>query len=156
MIKVGPVLNKTAKTPLSPKPCLILDGDCAVYEGDTLCEKIHIIGAVSAARGYPLSGEYGELACNVRAVLDDGTECVFPIRNGIELTTVFKTYRSSRIDPRADSAERFMEFSYDKSYEQYVINELILPLGGVKHLRRVEIIGGNNGYAILNYEIFTE
>ena len=156
VIRVGPVLKEKGTLPIETTPRLILGEDKLVYTGDALCERVHLIGAVSASIGYPISREYGELAATVRVIFEEGDALVYQMKNGIGITTVYATLRSSRIDPRGDDLSRFMEFSYDKSYEQYIINALTLELGGARRVRRVEIEGSGNGYAILNYGVIIE
>ena len=150
---VPPVLEREEIEGLACIPTVLGDGMTVIYEGDHLTDRVTLLGAVSFHRGYPISGEFGETAAAVTVICEDGEER-FPIRNGRELTTVFATISSSRIDPRADRAPRFAEFSYDKNFEWYLINRLDLPLNGLRRVRRIEITSADRGYTVLTYGCF--
>ena len=152
-IKNPPEIRAEDACGLSPTPAVLVDGNSLVYEGEGKAEKITVIGAVSFNKGYPISSNLGEEAAEVTVEFDDG-EKRFVIRNGRELTTVFATAGSSRIDPLADNAPRFAELSYDLNFEQYVINKLELSWNETKTVRRVTISSLNKGYQILTYGVF--
>jgi hypothetical protein len=156
VIKVGPVFESTKDFDIFSEPLVLSDGEKIKFGGKADVNSVYVLGSVSLSLGYPLSGEYGEMAATVRVTFDDGTVEDYPIRNAIELTTVFKTYRSSRIDPIAERAERFLEFSYDKSFEMYVMNKLEIKFNERKNIRALEIISENNGYAVLTYGVFVK
>ena len=154
-LKTPPVLAREEIAGISCIPTVLTDGTTLTYEGEYKTDRVTLLGAVSFHKGYPISGEFEEVAATVTVVYEGG-EARFPIRNGRELTTVFASIASSRIDPRADLAPRFAEFSYDKNFELYLINRLTLPLGGEKKVTRVEITSANRGYTLLTYGCFAE
>lgn len=153
-IKNLPILHSKEAEDLgiSPVPAMLTDENRLVYKGSRDTATITLIGAVSISKGYPISGALGEEAALVTVVYEGG-EQIFSLRNGRELTTVFATIGSSRIDPRADKAPRLAEFSYDLNYEQYIINRLTLELDSVRSVKRVEISSLGNGYSVLIYGI---
>lgn len=153
VIKNPPQLKHEAVRGISLIPAILEDDQSLIYEGDCKTDKITIIGAVSFNKGYPISGKLGDDAAIVTVTFDNGEES-FVIRNGRELTTVFATIGSSRIDPRADNAPRLAEFSYDLNFEQYVINKLELYLGNIRTVKRVTISSLSNGYQLLTYGVF--
>ena len=153
IIKNLPVLKDEVASGLSPIPAVLCDGEKLVYSADAETEKITLIGAVSVNKGYPISGDLGEEAATLKVKFDGGEQS-FPIRNGRELTTVFASIGSSRIDPRADNAKRFAELSYDKNFEQYVINRVDFCLEAKKNIKEIEIVSNSQGYDILVYGIF--
>ena len=154
-LKIPPILRREEIAGISLTPAILGNGGCFAYEGAVETDAITLIGATSFNRGYPISGALGEVAAELVVYCEDG-EQRFPIRNGRELTTVFSSAGSSRIDPRADRAPRIAELSYDRNFEQYVINRLTLPLGGVKHVQRVELISADRGYQVLVYGVFAD
>lgn len=154
-LKTPPVLEREEIAGLSLTPTVLTDGMTLTYKGDYLTDSITLIGAVSFHKGYPISGAFEETAATVTVVYEGGAQR-FSIRNGRELTTVFASLASSRIDPRADMAPRFAEFSYDKNFELYVINRLTLPLNGEKKVQRVEITSADHGYTMLTYGCFAK
>jgi hypothetical protein len=84
----------------------------------------------------------------------DGKTEEVVLRNGIEITTPFTTYSSSKINPIAEKTERFAEFSYDKNFENYLINRLDLSLGQKRRIVKITVSSCNNGYMLLTYGIF--
>jgi len=108
---------------------------------------------VGFMRGYPISGALGEEMARVKVVYDGGEQS-FVLRNGREVTTVFTTIGSSRIDPVADLAPRAAELSYDLNFEQYAVNLLTLELDEVKNVRFVEISALKSDCGLLFYGCF--
>lgn len=114
---------------------------------------IALYGLCSLNKGYPLGGEYGEAALEVIMESVDG-ECIRKtLRNGQELTTVFMTNGSSRIEPFAENAQRFASFGYDKNFEIYVMNRLEIPVICQDRLAKITVRSLNRGYEVLLYGI---
>jgi hypothetical protein len=153
-LKNPPVLE-CEELPNISTPAILGNSQKLVYEGEYKTDTITLIGATSFNKGYPISGELGEEAARITVVYEGGEQSC-TVRNGRELTTVFSTIGSSRIDPRADNAPRFAELSYDLNFEQYVINRLTLKLDSVKAVKRVEISSLDKGYQILSYGVFAK
>ena len=154
VIKVGPVCEKPPIDGMYCEPLVLTGADKISFSADEKFDGITIIGGVSATVGYPLSGERGECAATLRLNFEGGDSIDLSLRNGIEVTSVYTTYRSSRINPVAERAERFAEFSYDKSFECYVINKIVIPFNERKRVASAELLGADNGYALLTYGIF--
>lgn len=154
-LKNPPVLKREEISGISLTPAILGNSQKLIYVGEYQTDSITLIGATSFNKGYPISGELGEEAAKLTVVFEDGEQS-FPIRNGRELTTVFSTIGSSRIDPRADNAPRFAELSYDLNFEHYVINRLTIQLDSIKTIKRVEISSLDNDYQILIYGIFAK
>ena len=152
VIKVGPVCKNLGGIPIYERP--LVANARKVSLGGARASGISVLGCVSATRGYPLSGEYGEVCGEIEIEFEDGERMTKPLRNGIEITTVLTTYRSSRIDPRAECAERFAEFSYDKSFEAYVMNKLDIELGGEREIKSLKIRSTDKNYTIITYGVY--
>jgi hypothetical protein len=117
-----------------------------------LCDGVILLGGTDIVSGYPLSGAYGEKVAELKVKFASGKESCYPLRNGIEITTAFATYRSSRIDPRASGAERFMEFSYNGSFERYVMNKTVFEFDTAEKVESAELIG-TDGHIVLTYAL---
>ena len=152
-ISVGPVCEKAPFEFVNNVPEVLCDDDRISYTHGESCDGVIILGGVSATVGYPLSGDYGETCATLTLTFESGERRVYPIRNGMELTTVYSTYRSSRINPIASAAKRFMEFSYDGSFERYVINKIDINLGKTEKVLSAELKSKNAGYALLIYAL---
>lgn len=114
---------------------------------------IALYGLCSLNKGYPLGGEYGEAALEVIMESASG-ECIRKtLRNGQELTTVFMTNGSSRIEPFAENAQRFASFGYDKNFEIYVMNRMEIPVICQDRIARIIVRSLNKGYEVLLYGI---
>ena len=152
-IKHGPVCEAVPYDAMSKVPYVLCDGDVISYKLDSVCDGVIILGGVSAERGYPISGVYGEVCATLTLSLESGEKLCYPIRNGMELSTVYSTYRSSRIDPIASRAPRYMELSYDGSYERYVINKIDIKLDKTARVTSASLRSEASGYATLTYAV---
>lgn len=154
LLKKGPVLKDFA--PLCAVPLLLQDGTDYTVDCNSTAETITVYGMTDFQKGYPLGGEYGELAATMTVTYADGSAASFQWRNGIEITTVFALHNSSRIDPIAERAERAALFGYEKNFEQYVLNRAVFRVDPQKTIRGISITSANHGYAVLVYGIETK
>lgn len=152
-ITVGPVLQKQEVAGMVKTPYVLSDNTTLTFEGDISTDTVTVLGAVSAPKGYPLGGEYGEAAAEVIVQYDNAEER-FTLRNGWEFTAAFTVVGSSRIEPHAVCARPFARFSYDKNFENYLINRLDLKLSDRKAVKRITLRSLNRGYDMLIYGIF--
>lgn len=154
-LKVGPMLLREEIPGISLTPAVLGDRDTLVYSCNKRAKEITLIGLTSINKGYPIGGVLGEDVARVKIFCSGGVKEVV-LRNGRETTTVFSTIASSRIEPIADLAMRFAEFSYDKNFEKYVINKLTIPLCEEDLIDRVEISSLSHGYALLIYGVLAK
>ena len=154
-LTVGPRLEKEEIRGISLTPNILADGPDLIYEGNVDAEKITLLGLTGFNRGYPISGGFEDEVVRVKVYFEDGEQSVI-LRNGREITTVFATIGSSRIDPIADGAPRFASFSYDLNYEQYVINRFEIRFDSVKKIKRVTLSLLDGNYQILIYGVFVK
>ncbi|MBO4972361.1 MAG: hypothetical protein J6D45_06065 [Clostridia bacterium] len=154
-LKVGPVLLREEIPGISLTPAVLGDRDTLVYSCNKRAKEITLIGLTSINKGYPIGGVLGEEVARVK-IFCSGSVKEILLRNGREMTTVFSTIASSRIEPVADLSMRFAEFSYDKNFEKYVINKLTIPLCEEDLIDRVEISSLSHGYALLMYGVFSD
>ncbi len=138
---------------LEEEPAVLCDGGELIFEGSTVSDAVTLIGCVSAPKGYPIAGEYGEAAAEVIVEYDGGEQTTL-LRNGLEFTTVFTTLSSSRINPTAENATLYAHFHYDKNFENYMINRLDIPLPRTKTVKRVRIRSLGAGYDLLFYGVY--
>ena len=152
-IKVGPRLERSEIAGLSATPAVMGEGSKLVYDCGRAIGRLTLVGLTSPLKGYPIGGELGQEVATVRIFTADGIRERI-LRNGREITTAYATLASSRIDPVADLAPRYAEFSYDQNFEKYVINRLDIDLGAPVRVERVEIESRENGYQLLMYGLF--
>lgn len=150
-IKVGPVCKNADFPYIERVPRVLCDAGYIEYRGGGVFDGVVILGGVSATLGYPISGSFGEVCAALTVRLASGERLEYPLRNGIEVTTVYSTYRSSRIDPIASRAPRFMEFSYDGSFERFVMNKIDIAFDSPKEIVSVSLASADAGYALLTY-----
>ncbi len=148
----GPKLLQEEIKGIMQIPVLIKDGDEAVFGGGQ-GKSLSLVGASSINKGYPLSGAYGEIALGVEIEYTDGEKTESILRNGKEITTAFGTFGPSRINPVAENATRFAQFTHDKDHENYIINRVDIPLQD-KPFKHVKLCSKNNGYGVLIYGLF--
>lgn len=150
-LKRGPVLENVQG--LSEIPIILQDNESVSFDCDFETDKITLFGLTSLLKGYPLSGDYGENVATVTIEFKNKEEKNVLLQNGTEITTVFETRGSSRINPVAQNSKKVASFGYDKNFERYVLNSFEIPLYKNKKVRRIKISSENNGYALLLYGI---
>ena len=112
-------------------------------------DKISIIGMTSISYGYPLYGEYDEIAAEIKIYCKDNTMLTYSLKNGIDFCLAYSSIGSSRINPLCENATRIATFSYDKNFEEYVVNKLDITVG--KEIENVVITPNNEKYKLLIY-----
>lgn len=143
----GPLLQKAGT--LLNVPAVLTDGGS--FSVDCRTKTLTLYGGVSMIKGYPLGGDYGETAATLTLFFEDGTTETRPLRNGMEVTTVFLLHGSSRIRPVAENAVKAAEFGYDKNFEQYILNKIQLFVE--KTIIKMTVSSADRGYALLFYGI---
>lgn len=151
---LGPVLQREEIRGISKAPYILTDNGKIIFRCQRAVKNITLLGAVSAPLGYPLGGEYGEPAATLTVKLSNGKSEAFPIRNGIEFTTLFTTSGSSRIEPVAEKARPFAYFGYDRNTENYLINRLDIPLSSDSEVENVVLEAVSDRYGLMIYGIF--
>jgi hypothetical protein len=149
VIRRAPVLFDVIPTVLQP-------GKTIRYEGCSAAKALTVLGLTSAVNGYPLGGAYGETVCTLKVCYEDGSSQTEELKNGVHFTTVYALNGSSRIEPLAESAERFGLFGYDKNFEFYTVNRLDIPLAADKDIRQIELSGCSDRYAPLFYGMYVK
>lgn len=155
----GPTLHDPLGEGLSQRPGILADGMEWTLDADGVTAgRLTVLGAVSVSDAYPITpmARYGETAATVTVEYANGTAETIPLQNGVHFTTVFTTFGPSRIDPIAEQATPWATFSYDKNFENYLINRLDLTLSAAGAVKQVRITSENNGYQLLFWGIFAE
>lgn len=163
-IQTPPILLKEEIPGISLIPKVLTDDMVLTYHISDSCKDscnngtcasdLTILGLTCLSKGFPLHGTFEEAAAEVVLVCTDGEEITYELRNGRELTSAFTTIGSSRINPVADKASRFAEFSYRKDFEQYIMNRLDLSIPAGKIVKEVQIRSLNKGYLVLFYGLY--
>lgn len=153
-LAVGPILPDAAPACLARTPWMLRDGEPLTFTGGAASDTLTIL-ANTLERGWPIAGDYGEIAAILTVTAADGTTTDLPLRNGIELTTTFTTLSSSRIDPRAAAAGRAALFGYDRSYERYLLGRIDFSLPNRTPIRTVTLTAAGRGYTLLIYGLFS-
>lgn len=159
-IKVGPVLPENIKqignlnVELLSKPIVINNTFCT--QVNKQISRVFIIGNVSMPKGYPISGIYGEKVGEYIVEYTDGVSDIKEILNGVDITTATRLHGSSRINPVAENAKRIIEFSYNKNFEQYLVNLYILPVDNRRKVKSFKIKVNDDSYNLLLYGISAE
>lgn len=153
VLKNGPVLENVSF--LYDVPMVACRDNTLVFDCQKQTKCMVITGLTTLDKAYPLGGGYGEEFGKAVITYDDGECHEQPLRNGIEITTAFALRGSSRINPTAEKAKRHAVFSYDKNFEQYIINCLEIELDGKRNAKSVEI-SAVEGKSILVYGVFAE
>ena len=104
-------------------------------------------------KGYPITGEYGEVAAEYVVSYTDGTEEVHVMRNGYEITTATGQHGPSRIEPYAANSLRVFRYNYRFDWEHYVVNLGEIETDPSKEICSVKLCEKGNGYNLLVYGV---
>jgi len=152
-VSVGPILNKTEINGILKKPIFVSNESNIEISVGKNVTTISVLGLTSPM-AYPIIGALGEEFGCVTVTYTDGRKSKYPLRNGYEISTVFTTIGSSRINPIAVEAPRFAEFGYEKNFENYVINKFDIKFDGTESIKSINFasLTQNNGFLI--YGVF--
>ena len=150
-ITVGPVLQKEEIKGISKIPFVL--GDLPlIFKGASHAESICVLGMTSLSYGYPILGNYGEDVAEIAIFYEDSEVQKYIAKNGIDITIAHTSVGSSRINPVAQNARRILSFSYDKNFEEYIINHIEIKAKD-KPISRIEIRSLNQDYNVLIYGV---
>lgn len=150
-LEKGPVL-KGVKGFLDV-PFVLEDGENLQLNCYIKTAEICLWGLVSLSKGYPLSGDYGQEIAELTVNYEDGEKSNFVLKNGVDVTTVFETNLSSKINPVAEKSKRLLSFGYNKNFERYVLNYQRFKTNTNKKIENITLVSKNNGYDLLIYGI---
>ena len=151
-ISVGPVLQKEEIQGISKVPFLVTSTPL-IFEGEFVSDVVSILGMVSLSHGYPILGAYGESVMEITIHYKDGEKQKYIAKNGVDITSAHTSIGSSRINPIAENSSRILSFSYDKNFEEYIINRLEIKTER-KLISQIEIKSLNSSYDVLIYGVY--
>lgn len=147
----GPVFENEKISGISSVPFVVKDTPL-IFEGGFEASKLSFIGMTSLNYGYPILGEYGEDVLEISVQYENGEVQEYIAKNGIDITIAYASVGSSRINPIAKNARRAFSFSYDKNFEEYIVNCLEIKTIN-KAISKIEIKPLNPKYNVLIYGI---
>ena len=153
-IEYGAVLQKEEIKGISPVPFVTSDVPI-VFDGISGCNSISILGLTAINYGYPILGAYGEDALEIDITCLDGSVESYIAKNGVDVSIAYTSLGSSRINPVCERAVPYARFSYDKNFEEYIINKLEIETQG-KDIASVSVKSLNPNYKVLIYGIYGE
>lgn len=153
-VEKGPALMREEVPGIRKTPWVVMSDKDIIFAGEGETDTLTVLGAVSAPAGYPVAGNYGEEAVKVMVTFTDDSTFDYIMKNGVDFTTVFTTVSSSRIIPIAEKATEFARFSYDKNFENYIINRLDIKLGEKKGVKSISFASLDDKYNLLIYGVY--
>lgn len=151
-ITFGPVLQNEEISGISKIP-YVLNEKGIVFTCEKKTDEISILGMTALNYGYPLFGKYGEDVAEITVNYEDGEIEKHTVKNGVDLTIAHLSVGSSRINPVAENARRILEFSYDKNFEEYLVNRLDIKTKP-KRISSVTLRALDESYGIIVYGVF--
>ncbi|MBO5440321.1 MAG: hypothetical protein J6A53_06690 [Clostridia bacterium] len=150
-ISVGPILQKEELAHISKIP-YVIDKEYT-FTLDGITDEISIVGLTSISQGYPVLGKRGEEGAELEIIYKDGSTQEYSLKNGIDFCLAYTSVGSSRINPICEKSTTLARFSYDKNFEEYIINKLDIPVLK-KEIARIIIKPISESYKILIYGIY--
>lgn len=151
-ITFGPILQNEEFNGISKIPYLVMSAPL-VFEGGFITDKVSILGMTSLKYGYPILGDYGEEVIEILIQYEDGECCNYIAKNGIDITIAYSSVGSSRINPISENSKRILSFSYDKNFEEYIMNCLEIKTKN-KIISQIKIKSLNPSYTVIIYGVF--
>ncbi len=157
-IKVGPILPESVfhignmPVSLARKPFVLSENELVIPVNDNI-QEIFVIGNTSMPVGFPIESEYGEEVAEYIIEYADGTTDIHKMKNGYDITTATLLHGSSRINPIAANSQRIITFSYDKNWEQYLINLGCIKTDICKEIKCIRMCCINKNFFPLLYGI---
>jgi hypothetical protein len=99
------------------------------------CDRVHILGQVSLAGGFPSSGLDGEKVATYTLEYSDGRTQEIPLRNGYEVAQANIIQDATRLDPQTTESQRALMFAKDTAREHYQVLLYSIPVEGANLAR---------------------
>lgn len=92
------------------------------------CDKLHVLGQVTFAGGFPSSGSDGEKVATYTLEYSGGKTREIPLRNGYEVAQANIIQDASRLDPVPSECQRAMMFVKETAREHYQVLLYSIPV----------------------------
>lgn len=152
-IDFGAILQEEIKG-ISKIPYVVKENPL-VFKAQQKGKKISILGLTAINYGYPILGKYGEDVLEIEIQYKSGEIQKYIAKNGVDICIAYTSVGSSRINPICENSVPFARFSYDKNFEEYVINKLDIELTD-DCLFEVRIKSLKPDCSVMVYGIFVE
>jgi len=94
------------------------------------CDRVHILGQVTFAGGFPSSGMDGDKVATYTLEYADGKKKEVPLRNGYEVAQANIIQDATRLDPQTTDSQRALLFVKDTAREHYQVLLYTIPVEG--------------------------
>lgn len=125
-----PVMNDRVRpimvTPESPE---------AVISVSRQCNRLHILGQVTFAGGFPSSANDGDRVGSYTLEFSDGRKKEIPLRHGYEVAQANIIQSAGRLDPQTTDSQRALVFVKDTAREHYQVLLYSIPVEGASLAR---------------------
>ncbi len=94
------------------------------------CDKLHILGQVTFAGGFPASGNVGDTIATYTLEYSGKKSKKIPLRNGYEVAQANLIQDATRLDPQTTESQRALMFVKDTAREHYQVLLYSIPVEG--------------------------
>jgi len=102
----------------------------AVIPVNRRCDRLHILGQVTFAGGFPSTAQDGGQAASYVLEFSDGRKKEIPLRHGRELAQANLIQDAGRLDPQTTDSQRALLFVKDTAREHYQVLLYSIPVQG--------------------------
>lgn len=145
-----PVMNERVRpiviTPENPE---------IVISVNQRCDKLHILGQVTFAGGFPSSAQEGDTAGSYTLEFARGRKKEIPLRHGYEVAQSNLVQDAGRLDPQTTDSQRALLFVKDTAREHYQVLLYSIPVGGAV-LARIRFQLGSRQPPLALFAVTTE
>lgn len=107
----------------------------AVIPVNRRCDRLHILGQVTFAGGFPSSAQDGDKVGSYILEFSDGRKKEIPLRHGYEVAQANLIQDAGRIDPQTTDSQRALFFIKDTAREHYQVLLYSIPVEGANLAR---------------------
>jgi len=118
-LRVGSVPLETAQVDGHTRPVVVLTGKSIEVLVHAEADRLHFLGNVTIPDGYPTRGEVGGQMGSYTISYADGSKQEVPLRWGLEITRANVLSSSTLLNPVALLSTPVIEYTRNKSYENY-------------------------------------
>ena len=138
-LRVGAVPFETPQLDGHTRPLVMMAGKSVEVPVHTEADRLHFLGNVTVPDGYPTRGDVGAEMGTYTVYYADRSKQETPLRWGLEVTRSNVVSSSTLLNPVALLASPVIQYTRNKSYEDYRTYVLTVP---VKHkmIDRVVIV----------------
>jgi Glycosyl hydrolases family 2, TIM barrel domain/Glycosyl hydrolases family 2 len=127
-LRVGPLPFETPQLDGHTRPLVVMSGKSVEVPVHTEADRLHFLGNVTVPDGYPTRGDVGAEMGTYTIYYADRSKQEIPLRWGLEVARANIVSSSTRLNPVASQATPVIQYTRNRSYEDYRTYVFMVPV----------------------------